>query len=77
MNYSETLEGPRTTVWQCPHCGNNGLEVEVDDSGWDDNLENYVEYARVRCDDCDKESKVRIVYSMAEWITGWGNHPEE
>jgi len=77
MTYRETLEGERIPGWICPVCGGNAGEVSVDDTGWDEGLDYYIEYARFRCGDCGREHKVRIVYAEAEWIDGWGGKEEE
>ena len=77
MTYREDLEGRRIVMRQCPKCGCAALSIEVDDSGWDDGLEHYIEYARVHCGECGEEHKVRIVYTESEWVEGWGHHPDE
>ena len=77
MTYRETLEGERIPRWKCPVCGGNAGEVAVDDTGWNEELDHYVEYARFKCGDCGRVNRVRIVYAEAEWIDGWGDKEEE
>ena len=77
MTYREDLEGERMERWVCPDCGSAAGEVDTVDTGWDDSLDHYIEYAVFTCGDCGREHRVRIVYSETEWIKGWGHHPEE
>lgn len=77
MTFKEDLKGKRMERWVCPDCGDTAGNVDVEDSGWDDNQDCYVEYAVFTCGDCGHRHKVRIVYCETEWIKGWGHHPEE
>ena len=73
MTRRETLEGERVPRWKCPTCGGSVGEVAVDDTGWDEGLDHYVEYATFTCGDCGRKHNVRIVYTETEWIDGWGD----
>jgi len=75
MTYREDLKGERVRPGACPQCG-KAVDIAVEDDGWDDGLDHYIEYATFECADCGRTDKVRIVYTVSEWIMGWGHREE-